>query len=92
MAAYECHLCLLVIIVVEVAKIPWAISVNYDSRKCANCGSKQVAPFKQGYGLGKGVAGAVVAGPVGLLAGMFGSSKVLLHCLGCGNKWQAGKS
>ena len=59
--------------------------------KCSKCGSRQIAPLKKGYGFGKGVIGAVVAGPVGLLAGALGSGKLILHCLGCGHKWEAGK-
>lgn len=34
---------------------------------------------------------SVVTGPVGLLGGLIGSKKIIITCLKCGHKWQAGK-
>lgn len=59
--------------------------------KCPKCGSTSISADKKGFGIGKAVVGAAVAGPVGLVAGNIGSKKVLITCLNCGHQWQAGK-
>ena len=63
-----------------------------DSVQCPNCGSEQITADKKGFGLGKAVGGALLAGPVGLLGGFLGSKKVIVTCLKCGNQWKAGKA
>jgi hypothetical protein len=57
---------------------------------CSRCGSGQVAGARKGYGAGKGVVGLLVAGPVGLLAGLLGRKKLVVSCLSCGHSWRAG--
>jgi tellurium resistance protein TerD len=34
--------------------------------------------------------GGFLLGPVGLLGGLIGSKKIMITCLKCGYKWQAG--
>ncbi|OLY92511.1 hypothetical protein SAMN05444008_102367 [Cnuella takakiae] len=55
--------------------------------KCPKCGSNQISANKKGFSAGKAVAGAVLAGPVGLAAGAIGKNKVDITCLACGNTW-----
>jgi len=54
---------------------------------CPLCKSTAVQALKKGFGAGKAVGGALVAGPVGLLAGFIGSKKVQIVCLKCGHIW-----
>jgi len=58
---------------------------------CPKCGSTQISANKKGFGLGKAAAGALIAGPIGLAGGLFGSNKVIITCLNCGNQWKPGK-
>ncbi len=62
-----------------------------NSIKCPKCGSTQIVAGNKGFGLGKAAAGAVLLGPVGLLGGVIGSQKVMVGCMKCGHRWQAGK-
>jgi len=57
---------------------------------CPRCLSTSITANKKGYGLGKGVAGVIIAGPVGLLAGGIGRNKVQCTCLKCGYKFKTG--
>ncbi|MCB7038990.1 zinc ribbon domain-containing protein [Eggerthella sinensis] len=58
---------------------------QYDSvAKCPQCGSTSLSGGKKGVGLGKAAIGAVVAGPVGLLAGGIGMNKAVVTCMNCG--------
>ncbi len=59
--------------------------------KCSRCGSTQISADKKGFGIGKGVIGAAVAGPIGLVAGNAGAKKVRITCLKCGYQWMAGQ-
>ena len=54
---------------------------------CPKCGSDQLSANKKGFGVGKAVAGAVLTGGVGLLAGFIGSRKIYVTCLACGHQW-----
>ena len=54
---------------------------------CPKCGSDQLSANKKGFGVGKAVAGAVLTGGVGLLAGFIGSQKIYVTCLACGHQW-----
>lgn len=59
--------------------------------KCPKCSSDQVAAQKKGFSGGKAIAGAIIAGPVGALAGTHGSGKIKVHCLECGHSWDPTK-
>ena len=59
--------------------------------KCPKCGSTQITANKKGFSGGKTVAGAILTGGVGLLGGFFGSNKIKITCLKCGNSWSPGK-
>lgn len=63
-----------------------------DTPKCPKCGSTALSSNKKGYGIGKGIVGAALLGPVGLAAGAIGSGKVVLTCLKCGHKFKPGKT
>lgn len=58
---------------------------------CPYCGSSQLTANKKGFGAGKAVAGAVLTGGVGLLAGFIGSGDVKITCLNCGCQWKPGQ-
>ncbi|MBN7771834.1 hypothetical protein [Clostridium aminobutyricum] len=59
--------------------------------KCPYCGSTQIQAFNKGFGLGKAVVGGALLGYAGLLGGFVGSKKVMVTCLKCGKRWEAGK-
>lgn len=62
---------------------------QYDAQaKCPKCGSSSLSGGKQGFGVGKAVAGAVFLGGVGLLAGGIGANKTVVTCLNCGYKFK----
>ena len=61
-----------------------------SSIKCPSCGSDQITSQKKGYGLGKGLAGGFLVGPVGFFAGLLGHNIIEITCLKCGKKWTAG--
>ena len=58
--------------------------------RCPKCRCSQLTANKKGFGLGKAAAGGLLLGPIGLLGGMFGSSKVKITCLKCGHEWRPG--
>ncbi len=67
---------------------------NYIEKKplkCPSCGSTQLHAGDKGFGLGKAIAGRVLVGTIGLLGGFIGHKKIVITCLECGYKWQAGK-
>lgn len=55
---------------------------------CPKCGSTSLSANKKGFGVGKAVVGAYVAGPIGLVAGNIHSKKVWVTCLNCGHRWK----
>jgi TM2 domain-containing membrane protein YozV len=57
---------------------------------CPKCRSKQVAYNKKGFGAGRAIGGALLLGPLGLLAGATAKNKILLTCLKCGHRWRKG--
>ncbi len=62
---------------------------QYDEMmKCPRCGSTSLSGNKKGYGIGKGVVGATIFGPLGLIAGNIGSGKVVITCMKCGHKFK----
>ena len=65
---------------------------------CPNCGSENVDiinesyTYGKDYGVGKGLCGYVLLGPVGLLCGLCGEGKQEVStnywiCNRCGHKW-----
>lgn len=62
---------------------------QYDEMmKCPRCGSTSLSGNKKGYGVGKGVVGAALLGPIGLVAGNIGSGEVMVTCMKCGYKFR----
>ena len=62
---------------------------QYESQaKCPRCGSISLSYNKKGYGVGKAVAGALVFGGIGLLAGGIGANQAIVTCLKCGYKFK----
>jgi hypothetical protein len=59
---------------------------------CPKCGSHDLHADKKGFSGKKAVAGAVLAGPIGLLAGTIRSNKVKITCLACGNVFSPGQT
>lgn len=57
---------------------------------CPKCGSNQITAHKKGFSGKKAVAGAVLTGGVGLLAGTIGSNKIKITCLACGHTFNPG--
>lgn len=58
---------------------------------CPDCGSTSLSADKKGFGLAKGAAGAMVAGPIGILAAGHGKNKVIVTCLNCGKQFEPGQ-
>lgn len=58
-----------------------------DKIKCPKCGSDQITADKKGFSGKKAVAGALLTGGIGILAGTIGSNKIEVHCFNCGNSW-----
>lgn len=74
------------------AHVPDDTSPKDDLIRCPKCGSTQFHSSNQGFGLGKAAIGAVLLGPVGLLGGLIGSSKVTVTFLKCGRKFRPGQA
>lgn len=55
---------------------------------CPKCGSTSLSANKKGFGVGKAVVGAYIAGPIGLVAGNIHAKKVWVTCLNCGHRWK----
>lgn len=58
--------------------------------RCPKCNSNQLSAHKKGFSGQKAVAGAVLTGGIGLLAGTIGSNKILITCLNCGHQFKPG--
>src|SRR5665213_1549145 len=58
---------------------------------CPKCGSSQITANKKGFSGKKAIIGDILVGPIGLVAGAFGSSKVLITCLACGHRFKPGE-
>lgn len=56
------------------------------SRRCSNCGSLRVSEVTQnaGFSYGKAIAGQIILGPVGAVAGINGKEKKVFQCQFCG--------
>ena len=58
---------------------------------CPKCGSNQLTAHKKGFSGKKAVAGAILTGGIGLLAGTIGSNKIIITCLNCGHQFKPGE-
>ena len=59
---------------------------------CPRCLSRELHAEHKGFSGGKALAGAIVTGGIGLLAGTIGSKDTQITCLKCGNKFKAGEA
>lgn len=55
--------------------------------KCPKCKGNSIVQGTKGFSIGKAVAGGLIAGPVGLLAGTHKSKDIRFTCLDCGHKF-----
>ena len=62
-----------------------------DQIFCPKCGSNQVTADQKGFSGGKALAGAVLTGGIGLLAGTIGSKDIIITCLACGDQFKPGQ-
>ncbi len=62
-----------------------------DQIHCPKCGSTQITANKKGFSGRKAVAGAVLTGGIGILAGTIGSKKIIITCLNCGKQFKPGE-
>ncbi len=79
---------------IEVPKTQTVTSSGRITEKllmCPKCRSTQLTDGKKGFSAGKAVAGAVLTGGVGILAGAIGSNKTVITCLNCGHKFKPGE-
>jgi hypothetical protein len=51
--------------------------------KCPTCGSKNIRITPKGFSIGKAVAGAVLAGPLGIAGGLHGRNDLEVKCSNC---------
>jgi hypothetical protein len=58
---------------------------------CPKCGGTQFHTDKKGFSGKKAVAGALLTGGIGVLAGTIGSNKVKITCLSCGYEFAPGQ-
>lgn len=66
-------------------------SSSSNLMKCPKCNSTNLTSDKKGFSGRKAVAGAVLTGGIGLLAGTIGSNKTMITCLNCGYRYKAGE-
>lgn len=59
--------------------------------RCPKCGSTSLSVSRKGFGYGKAAAGAVLAGPLGILAGGIGANGSVITCMNCGHKFNPKK-
>lgn len=59
---------------------------------CPKCHSRELHSEHQGFSGGKALAGVVLAGDIGILAGTIGSKEVRITCLKCGHHFKAGEA
>lgn len=59
--------------------------------ECPKCGSTQFSASKKGFSGKNAVAGALLTGGIGVLAGTIGSNNTMLTCLACGFRYKAGE-
>jgi predicted RNA-binding Zn-ribbon protein involved in translation (DUF1610 family) len=66
------------------------METNNNEVLCPKCGSNQITANKKGFSGGKALAGVVLTGGIGLLAGGIGRNKIQITCLNCGNQFKPG--
>lgn len=59
---------------------------------CPKCGSRELHSEHKGFSGGKALAGAILTGGIGLLAGTIGSKDTQITCLKCAHKFKAGEA
>jgi len=59
--------------------------------QCPKCNSNQLTANKKGFSGKQAIAGAILTGGIGLLAGTIGSNKVVITCLSCGKEFKPGE-
>lgn len=60
---------------------------NEDKLQCPRCRSTNIHIDKKGFGGAKACCGGLACGPLGLLFGTAGASKLRKTCLKCNNSW-----
>ncbi len=65
-------------------------SSNENLLHCPKCNSTELTSNKKGFSGSKALAGTVLTGGLGLLAGTIGGQNVLITCLKCGYQYKAG--
>lgn len=60
-----------------------------NTARCPRCGCTSLSGNKKGFGIGKAVIGAAIAGPIGLVAGNIHAKKVRVTCMKCGKTFMA---
>lgn len=65
------------------APVPVAVPTANQAR-CKYCGSTSLQAMKKGVSAGKLLAGAIIAGPVGMAVGAAGMNDTKIVCLNCG--------
>lgn len=68
------------------------VGADKESLGCPKCKSQELHAEQAGFSGGKALAGAVLTGGIGLLAGTIGSKEVMVTCLKCGNRFKAGEA
>lgn len=71
---------------------PISKKIQEDYLCCPKCYSKELHSEQKGFSGSKALAGALLTGGVGILAGTIGSKEVTITCLKCGNKFKAGEA
>ena len=68
------------------------ISQQEEYLCCPKCASRDLHAEHKGFSGGKALAGVLVTGGIGLLAGTIGSRDTQITCLKCGNRFKAGEA
>ncbi len=63
-----------------------------DNLYCPKCHSKNLHTQQKGFSGKKALAGVVLTGGIGILAGTIGSKNIEISCLNCGNKFKASEA
>ena len=71
---------------------PQAIINEEEYLCCPKCKSKEIHAEQKGFSGGKALAGALITGGIGLLAGTIGSKDIQITCLKCNNRFKAGEA